>query len=38
MEGLGEIKKDKCGLPYISNYKEDRKFLFITNLYYNMNK
>ena len=33
-EGPGEIKKDRCGLPHVPNYEEDRKFLFITNLHH----
>ena len=33
MEGPGEIKKDRCGLPHVPSYEEDRKFLFINNLH-----
>ena len=32
-DGPGEIRKDRCGLPYAQNYEEDRKYLFITHLH-----
>jgi len=32
-DGLGEIRKDRCGMPHAQNYEEDRKFLFITHLH-----
>jgi len=28
----GEPRKDRCGTPHVQNYKEDRKFLYITHL------
>jgi len=32
-EGPGETRKDRCGMPHVQNYEEDRKFLFITHLH-----
>ncbi len=34
-DGLGEIRKDRCGMPHAQNYEEDRKFLFINHLHDN---
>ncbi len=32
-DGPGEPRKDRCGTPYVQNYEEDRKFLYITHLH-----
>ncbi len=32
-DGPGETRKDRCGMPHVQNYEEDRKFLFITHLH-----
>ncbi len=32
IDSLGEPRKDRCGTPHVQNYKEDRKFLYITHL------
>lgn len=33
-----EIRKDRCEMPHVQNYEENRKFLFITHLYDDRNE
>ncbi len=37
-DGPGEVRKDRCGMPHVQSYEEDRKFLFITHLYNDMDE
>jgi hypothetical protein len=33
MDGLGEVTKRRCGLPYKQAYERDSKFAFIENMH-----
>jgi len=37
-DGPGETRRERCGMPYIQSYEEDRKFLFITHLHDDRNE
>ena len=38
MDGPGETKKERCGMPHIQNHEQDLKFLFITHLHDDRNE
>ena len=37
-DGPGETRRERCGMPHIQSYEEDRKFLFITHLHDDRNE
>lgn len=36
--GPGETRKERCGMPHIQSYQDDRKFVFIPHLHDNRNE